>query len=104
MIAEEYALLNGPLDGCAFSLEEDAISGAPAVMALPGQDALWLVASFDEGGKFVRFLIGERHSAAWNVHQYREGAPGRYAYAGVLVRSDGRTTGEEIMRKLKEGS
>lgn len=101
MIAEEYDLTGGPLDGTKFSLEEDAITGQPTIMALPGQEDLWLVASFDEKGEFLRFLVGESQTTAWNVYQYKLWKPGRYIYAGILVRSDGRSTGEEVMRKLK---
>lgn len=102
MTAEEYALCAGPLDGCTFSVEEDAISGHPAVVVPPGQENLWFVASFDEQGEKVRFLTGPSlDSRSWTVHQYSYWKPGRYQYAGVLVRGDGRATAADVVRKLK---
>lgn len=101
MTAEEYGLIGGPLDGCTFSLDTDHITNQPCVMAPQGQGELWLVASFDEGGDYVRFLIGERQSTHWNVHQYRLDQPGKYKYAGVLIRSDGKARTEDVLRKLK---
>lgn len=94
--------MGGPLDGCTFSLEEDDISGQPTIVTPEGQDTLWLLASFDEGGDFVRFLLAPHaNSTAWKVIQYRSAKVGRYDYAGVLVQPDGISTAADIIRKLK---
>lgn len=101
MIAEEYLLSGGPLDGLTFNIDTDPITNQPCIMAPQGSDEAWLVASFDEGGDFIRFLVGQRNTVAWAVHQYRLGEPGQYKYGGVLIRSDGTANVEEVIRKLK---
>lgn len=101
MTCEEYALIKGPLDGATFSLERDDVLGTDSIIVPTGQESLWQVASFDEGGAFVRFLVGELDSTVWFIYQYKYETSGRYIYAGILIRSDGRSKTQDVISRLK---
>ena len=103
MIAEVFLLVKGPLDGASFHLERSEPYGVDCAIVPEGQEALWQVASFDEGGAYIRFLIGALESTAWLIYQYKldEEQPGRYICAGILLRGDGRSKTKDVIARLR---
>ena len=100
---EEFMLIGGPFDGATFHLEKDDISGNMSIILPPGQPFLWQIASFDEGGKFIRFLSGALDSTAWRLYQYAVSnkEAWRYNYAGIKIQGNGKSTTADILARLK---